>query len=75
MLTDAEWAMIEPCCSGNRAVSGRSGCHNRLFIEAVLWIARTGSPRQDLPGRLGDVRTIFWRFIDRRKAHVFKWIR
>jgi transposase len=39
--------------SGNAGDPGRSERDNRLFIEAVLWIARAGSPWRDLPKGFG----------------------
>ena len=74
VLTNAQWAKIEPCFLGKRADPGRSGRDNRLFMEAVLWIARTGSPWRDLPERFGNWSTAFRRFSDWRKADVFKRI-
>ena len=44
VLTDAQWAKMGPHCLGKPTDPGRSGGDNRLFVEAVLWIARTGSP-------------------------------
>ena len=44
VLTDAQWAKMEPHCLGKPTDPGRSGGDNRGFVEAVLWIARTGSP-------------------------------
>ena len=44
MLTDAQWAKMEPHCLGRKSVPGRTGGDGRLFLEAVLWIARTGAP-------------------------------
>jgi len=44
VLTDAQWAKMEPHCLGKPRDPGRSGRNNRLFLEAVLWIVRTGSP-------------------------------
>ncbi|QHP73051.1 transposase [Bradyrhizobium sp. LCT2] len=41
VLTDAQWAKMEPLCLGKPSDPGRSGNNNRLFVEAVLWIART----------------------------------
>src|SRR3954467_15374862 len=49
VLTDAQWAKMEPHCRGKKSDPGRSGADNRRFVEAVLWIARTGSHRQGSP--------------------------
>src|ERR1700737_1378390 len=49
VLTDAQWAKLEPHCLVKRTAPGRSGSDNRRFVEAVLWIVRTGSPWRDLP--------------------------
>ncbi len=43
-LTDRQWSLIEPLCLGRPSDPGRSGTDNRMFVEGVLWIARTGSP-------------------------------
>ena len=71
VLTDAQWAKMEPHCLGKATDPGRSGNDNRLFIEAVLWVARTGSPWRDLPAQFGNWSTAFRRFSDWRKADVF----
>ncbi|HXR93676.1 MAG TPA: transposase, partial [Steroidobacteraceae bacterium] len=44
ILNDAQWAAMEPFGLGKPSDPGRTGADNRLFLEAVLWIARTGSP-------------------------------
>ena len=62
VLTDAQWAKMEPLCLGKPGDPGRSGKDNRLFVEAVLWIARTGSPWRDLPERFGKWNSVFQRF-------------
>lgn len=46
--------------------------NNRLFVEAVLWIVRTGCPWRDLPIEFGKWNTVFKRFRDWVKAHVFQ---
>src|SRR3954464_8348631 len=72
VLTDAQWAKMEPHCRGKKSDPGRSGADNRRFVEAVLWIARTGSPWRDLPDAFGRWNTVFKRYRDWVKADVFK---
>ena len=62
VLTDAQWAKMEPLCLGKPGDPGRSGKDNRQFVEAVLWIARTGSPWRDLPAAFGKWNSVFVRF-------------
>jgi putative transposase len=35
---------------------------NRLFVNAVLWIAKTGAPWRDLPERFGAWNSVWKRF-------------
>jgi len=72
VLTDAQWAKMEPHCLGKPTDPGRSGRDNRLFVEAVLWIARTGSPWRDLPPSFGNWNSVYVRFRDWRDAGVFQ---
>jgi transposase len=72
VLTDAQWAKMEPLCLGKPSDPGRSGKDNRLFVEAVLWIARTGSPWRDLPPSFGHWNSVFTRFRDWVKADIWK---
>tara|TARA_B100000508_G_C11452982_1_gene275137 strand:+ start:39 stop:461 length:423 start_codon:yes stop_codon:yes gene_type:complete len=72
VLTDAQWAKMEPHCLGKVSDPGRSGMDNRLFVEAVLWKARTGSPWRDLPEDFGKWNTVFKRFDDWSRAGIFE---
>jgi transposase len=72
VLTDAQWAKMEPHCLGKATDPGRSGANNRLFVEAVLWIVRTGSPWRDLPALFGHWNSVYVRFRGWVKAEVFK---
>src|ERR1700687_4145687 len=63
---------MEPHCLGKKSDPGRSGADNRRFVEAVLWIARTGSPWHDLPPLFGPWNTDFKRYRDWGKAGVFQ---
>src|SRR3954467_11077514 len=72
VLTDAQWAKMEPHCRGKKSDPAPSGADNRRFVEAVLWIARTGSPWRDLPALFGHWTTLFKRYRDGVGAAVFK---
>ncbi len=74
VIADRQWSLIEPHCLGKKTDPGRTGGDGRLFLEAVLWIARTGSPWRDLPQGLGKWNTVFKRFRDWVKADVFERI-
>ena len=49
ILRDEQWERISQHIIGNDRTRGSSGRDNRMFVEAVLWIVRTGSPWRDLP--------------------------
>jgi transposase len=47
-LTDAQWERIALVIPGKPGDPGRHGEDNRLFVESVLWLGRTGAPWRDL---------------------------
>ncbi|HTP25270.1 MAG TPA: transposase [Anaeromyxobacteraceae bacterium] len=68
-LTDKQWARLQrvlpPQRSGPQAIRG-----DRLFIEAVLYRAKTGLPWRDLPDRFGPWKSVYNRFSNwARKGH------
>ncbi|MGQ0685619.1 IS5 family transposase [Bradyrhizobium sp.] len=72
VLTDAQWAKMDALCLGKPGDPDRSGKDNRLFVKAVLWIARTGSPWRNLPRTFGRWISVYTRFRDWVKADVWK---
>ena len=66
-ISDADWARIENLLPGRPGQPGWLGRDNRLFVDAVLWIARTGAPWRDLPDRFGNWNSN-WRRFDRWAA-------
>jgi transposase len=63
-ISDADWDRIKHLLPGQPGQHGGIANDNRQFINAVLWIARTGSPWRDLPERLGNWNSQ-WRRFDR----------
>ena len=61
-IKDYEWVRLEPLLPGKVGDVGRSAADNRLFINAVLWIARSGAPWRDLPERFGNWNSVYQRF-------------
>ena len=66
-LTDAQWARIEHLLPGKATDPGRTAADNRLFVNAVLYVLKTGIPWADLPERFGKPNTI-WKRYDRWAA-------
>ena len=53
VLSDAAWERMAPLIIGRPDQKGPTGRDNRMFVEGVLWIVRTGSPWRDLPEAFG----------------------
>jgi putative transposase len=66
-LTDAQWEAVKDLVPGKLGDPGRTAADNRLFINAVLYVARTGIPWRDLPERFGNWNSV-WRRFDRWAA-------
>ena len=52
-ISDAIWSILEPQLPGRKGSWGGVATNNRLFINAVFWILRTGAPWRDLPPDYG----------------------
>jgi transposase len=61
-LTDAQWEKIKDLLPGKQGDPGRTAADNRLFVDAVVFVLRTGIPWADLPGRYGKHDTVYKRF-------------
>ena len=66
-ISDADWDRVKDLRPGQPGPHGGLADDNRRFLDAVLWIARTGAPWRDLPERLGDWNSP-WRRFDRWSA-------
>ncbi len=70
-LKEVEWNAIQdqlPCQPGYKG----KVVDNRLFINAVLYVAKCGIPWRDLPERLGKWNTVYVRFRRWAKAGVWQ---
>ena len=73
-ITDQQWQRVAHLLPGKVGDVGQSAADNRLFINAVLWIARSGAPWRDLPERFGLWNSVYRRFRRWAKAGVWQQV-
>jgi transposase len=60
-LTDEQWARLQPLLP--RRLEGRKATRgDRLFVDAVIFRAKTGIAWRDLPERFGNWKSVYNRF-------------
>ena len=72
MLTDAQWAALQPLLPPARPKTGRPNRDHRLVVEGMLWVLRTGAPWRDLPKAYGSHATVANRFYRWWRAGILK---
>ena len=74
-LTEADWVRLEGLLPPERGRPGRPAeLSNRRFMNAVVFIAKTGMPWRDLPERFGPWKTIHSRFTRWNNQGVFEQV-
>lgn len=71
-LTDSQWGKIKDVLPGKEGDVGVTAKDNRLFVDAVLYRYRAGTPWRDLPARYGDFRVVHTRFSRWAKRGVWE---
>ena len=71
-LTAAQWQRLEPLLPGKAGDPGRTASDNRLFVNGVLWVLRSGAHWCDLPERYGKWKSLHQRFARWYKAGVWE---
>lgn len=61
-ISDEEWRVIQPILVAHRSVRIISEEPCRAFLEAVLWVLRSGAPWRLLPAEPGQWNSVFKRF-------------
>ena len=62
LLSDKEWAFFAPFVIEQGPKRGRPPADHRRVLDAVFWVARTGSPWRDLPDTLGRWDSVYQQF-------------
>ena len=71
-LNEEEWERVRDFLPGREGHVGVTAKDNRLFINGVIWIARSGAPWRDLPERYGKWNSVARRFRRWAKSGVWK---
>ena len=72
-LSDLQWEKIKDFLPGRKGHVGRTAADNRLFVNGVLWVLRSGARWHDLPERYGKYKSVHKRFV--RWANSGVWER
>lgn len=73
-LRDDQWERIKDVLPGKKEDPGRTAEDNIEFINAVMWVGRTGAPWRDMPPEIGKWSTVHKRFIRWAKKGVWQMI-
>ena len=65
-LRDDQWERLREFVPGGRKGKRGPRTNNRLFLDALLWMARSGGRWRDLPERFGDYQSV--------KRRYYRWI-
>jgi transposase len=65
-LRDDQWERIKGFVPGGTKGKRGPRTDNRKFLNALLWMARSGGRWRDLPAHLGDYRSV--------KRRYYRWI-
>ncbi|NMM34505.1 MAG: IS5 family transposase [Phycicoccus sp.] len=61
LLTDAQWARIEPLMPSSDGRRGRPFRDHRVVVEGIIYRFRVGVPWRDLPAEFGPWQTVWKR--------------
>jgi transposase len=61
-LTEGQWGCIRDLLPGRPESVGRTAADNRIFVNGVLWVLRSGARWSDLPERYGKYKSVHKRF-------------
>ena len=61
-ISDSEWERIKDLLPPENTGEGRPSKSNRLMLNGMLWINKTGAPWRDLPEQFGPWQTVYSRF-------------
>jgi transposase len=61
-LNERQWTRIQDLWPGRKETVGRTAADNRMFVNGVLGVLRSGARWSDLPERYGKYKCVHKRF-------------
>jgi len=75
LLSDAQWQKMEPLFPKlKRRKRGRPPKDNRVVLEGILWVLKTGARWRDIPREMGVSGSVCWKRL-RRWDEQGVWLR
>ncbi len=73
-LNDQQWVRIGDLLPGKKSDPGRTAADNRLFVNGVLWVLRSGAQWDELPKRYGKWKSVHKRFSRWARSGVWELV-
>jgi transposase len=73
-LTNEQWDRIKEFFPEHVNKMGRPAKDDRMMLNAIIWILRTGAPWRDLPAEFGSWKSVYTRFRRWRSSGLFEKI-
>ena len=73
-INDGQWKQIEGFLPGRPDSVGVTAKDNRLFVDGVLWVLRSGAEWKDLPEEYGKWKSAHKRYTRWARAGIWKKI-
>jgi transposase len=71
-LSEEQWTRIRPLLPAERGRKARPARSNRVMVNAMLWVLRSGAPWRDLPVCYPPWNSVYTRFSRWTKQGVWK---
>lgn len=73
-LTNEEWKRIEKLLPQPHTGKGRPAKDNRLMMNGMMWIARSGAQWRELPEKYGPWQTVYSKFRKWEKEGILETV-
>lgn len=73
-LTNEEWKRIENLLPEPHTGKGRPAKDNRLMMNGMMWIARSGAEWRELPEKYGPWQTVYAKFRKWEKEGILELV-